>query len=71
MQYNEIYIKQTVSWFNTSKGIGRFVPIPFCPTSFHPRLLIAFKKCNMENTIANIRILNVVRLVHGYFILIN
>jgi hypothetical protein len=26
--------------------------------------------CNMENTIANIRILDVIRLVHGYFIFV-
>ena len=34
-------------------------PIPFHPGSFPPHLF-------MENTIANIRILDVVRLVHGY-----
>jgi hypothetical protein len=33
-------------------------------------IVIVLKKCNMENTIANIRILDVIRLVHGYFIFV-
>ena len=39
----------------------------FCPESCSP----SFINSALKNTIANIRILDVVRLVHGYFILIN
>jgi hypothetical protein len=34
------------------------------------KIIFSFRPGNMENTIANIRILDVVRLVHGYFIFV-
>ena len=45
---------------------GRFAPNPVRPVSRFTPIPVR----NMENTIANIRILDVVRLVHGYFVFV-
>ena len=42
---------------------------PFAPV-VSPSFINSALKNEMENTIANIRILDVVRLVHGYFIFV-
>jgi hypothetical protein len=53
----------------------RFAPNPVRPYSRSPRVVSpsfinSALKNEMENTIANIRIFDVVRLLHGYFIFV-
>jgi hypothetical protein len=65
---------------NPVRPLSCFAPIPvrpglFRPYSRSPRVVSPSfinnaLKNEMENTIANIRILDVVRLVHGYFIFV-
>ena len=56
--------------------MSRFAPIPIRPGSFRPDSLSpSFINSALKNEIwkipnANIRILDVVRLVHGYFIFV-
>jgi hypothetical protein len=49
---------------------GRNDPVPFPAHAWHDNFFLCALKNEMENTIANIRILDVVRLVHGYFIFV-
>ena len=65
---------------NPVRPLSRFALIPVRPGSFRPysrspRVISpsfsnSALKNEMENTIANIRILDVVRLLHGYFIFV-